>query len=243
LNEQNNHIHNGHGVTLKKRTGRLRHSESTDVLISQGDELFLNSNRIVDSIAKCLSYFWNGKKTIREIGDLIDGRKGFIGYENVGDEHVGHNSRLQARRTARIQQPRDMRYLFSVIPGLLTTKQAVEALHPELSLMYMDFLLQDFRKGSDGATDFRWHVDTDENNNPGDAEIVRTVIVKLTEGISKMQVAGLQETTYASCAGSWVDFRSSAYHRSVVVKGTKHYKIVFFLGHRKDVDDGRYSCS
>ncbi len=224
---------------------RIHHGKVMD----QGDRLQLNGNppvvllngiRIRAYVA-VLAHFVDlesGKDKL-QVGDLIDGAKGFNLYTNVGDESTAHNPELQRKRTARIQQPRDHCRLYTEIPGLIEIRMAVEARHPGLSFLYMDFLMQDFTDGGDGATDFRWHVDTDTANNPGGAKIVRTVIVKLTEGVSKMQVAGLDETVYGECAGSWVDFRSAAYHRSVVVPGTKHYKLVFFLGHREDIDDGR----
>ena len=163
----------------------------------------------------------------------------YIDKFRIGSNTVQYNSQKQAKRTARIQQPRDMCLLQTKIPGFLLIKQAVETLHPDIYVMYVDLLMQDFRKGNDGATDYRWHVDTDEQNNTGDAVPLRTVIVKLTEGISKLQIAGMSETTYGSCAGSWVDFRSDAYHRSVVENGTLHLKFVFFLGHHSNIYDGR----
>ena len=163
-------------------------------------------------------------------------RLGFTDYQNVS---TPHNDKVQRLATARIEQPRDLCYLMAHVKGLFEIASAVSALHKGLNILVLDILHQDFTKGGDGATNFSWHQDTDKDNNPGGQEIIRTVIVKLTKGPSAMQIAGLNITKYGEEAGSFVDFRADAYHRSVVIPSTDHFKLVFFLGHREILNDGR----
>jgi hypothetical protein len=61
------------------------------------------------------------------------------------------------------------------------------------------------------------HQDNDYNNNPGGASIYRSLVVKISEGISvSVSVAGHPIMHYENQAGSFVDFRSDAWHQSVM---------------------------
>jgi hypothetical protein len=69
------------------------------------------------------------------------------------------------------------------------------------------------------------------------------LIVKITEGASAaVIVAGHDIKYYGEAAGSFIDFRSAAMHRSVAPAEETYasLKVVFFLGRQYAIDDGRF---
>ena len=113
-----------------------------------------------------------------------------------------------------------------------------------MCVLFFDILVQ----GTDTSTVFSWHQDTDQENNPSRADVYRTIVVKLTSGISPaVKIAGWGAAEYAG-PGSFVDFRAAAWHKSQLTHApgatatdALTVKIVFFLGRPARVHDGRYT--
>ena len=162
---------------------------------------------------------------------------GFPGYRNVQGQY---NEERQKFSTCNIQTSEHFRWIKTNLPGYFQLHQAVERLHPDLDILAAHFLYQNFEVDSamkgPGTTDFGWHWDVgnaaSSSENPKGLKIIRSIVVKLTPGESRMQMGGYPETVYPINPGSYTDFRSECYHRSVIIKGTVHYKIAFFLGYR-----------
>ena len=158
---------------------------------------------------------------------------GFPEYTNVQGEY---NKKKQQFSTCNIQTAEHFRWIKTNVPNFIDLYQWVERRHLSLDILSCHFLYQDFSVNLPGTTDFNWHWDVGNAastcENSRGLKIIRTVVVKLTEGSSAMQMAGLGISNYPECAGSFTDFRAECYHRSIVVNGTIHYKIAFFLGYR-----------
>ena len=134
------------------------------------------------------------------------------------------------------------------LPGLGVLLMLVGMLHPDLWLMGVDIFWQTGR--FPGSTDFgtcaltrsrcvaagkamntflcvaAWHNDVESESNPWSKRIVRTVVIKLTPGMSYFTVAGYEDTYYDYSAGSWVSFCSAAQHKSANLSpGDNHLKV------------------
>ena len=142
----------------------------------------------------------------------------------------------------RVQQPHHMTQCKVTIPSFDLLYEAVAryalAKYEGLEIMYFDLLHQ----GPNTSSVYNWHVDNDQENNPGGASIYRSLVVKISTGISvSVQVAGHAIMEYGDQAGSFSDFRSDAYHRSVNPESatgfTGSFKVVFFLGLRGRIED------
>ena len=165
---------------------------------------------------------------------------GLYDYRNVVGEHDGN---MQNSKVQRFQQDKDIMNAKLFIKGFHALFQQVEQISVAqygLAIMYFDILVQ----GRATSTVYGWHVDNDDNNNPGGAKIYRTFIVKLSpKGTSvSVDVAGHGTTDYDKC-GSYIDFRSAAKHRSVMPTGSDEFeniKVVFFLGSGDRKEDGRF---
>ena len=169
-------------------------------------------------------------------GDML----GFTDFISV----VNYNRSKQVKHVQRVQQPLHVQRCKVRIPSFLNLYQAVERYCVEvyrgLEIMYFDILHQ----GLATSNVYTLHQDNDYNNNPGGASIYRSLVVKISEGISvSVSVAGHPIMHYENQAGSFVDFRSDAWHQSVMPTDSgfvENYKIVFFLGRNGEIDDGRY---
>lgn len=202
-------------------------------LIMQGNSLSDFCIEIDESIKAVLEYL----QSLKDLKSIKDNKGSVIGtgYCQYSNTQEKHNPDLQFKSVARLSTPEHLQKLQEK-PGFLSIFSGIKKLHPDLDILMLDLLRQDFRKGGNGATDYSWHQDTAPLDNPEGLDIKRTFILKLTEGESAMQVAGKPITNYGKDAGSWVDFHAGAYHRSVVVDGTCHLKIVCFLGKMPDCD-------
>ena len=153
-------------------------------------------------------------------------------FDQYHHTHENHDRQNQRKSTCRAQQNSDIRKA-QALPGLGILLSAITMLHPDLDLLGVDI----FRQCHvwKGATDFAWHNDIDGESNPFHRSIVRTVVIKITEGSSYFTIAGYEDTPYHESAGSWVSFCSAAQHASPVLnKGDDHYKVAVFLGYRGD---------
>ena len=169
-------------------------------------------------------------------GDML----GFTEYINVLD----YDRSKQIKHVQRVQQPFHIQLCKANIPGFLSLFQLVERrcieVYGGLEIMYFDMLHQ----GKNTSNVYTLHQDNDYNNNPGGASVYRSLIVKISDGTSvSVSVAGHPVYHYATAAGSFIDFRSDAWHQSVMPpldsNFVENYKIVFFLGRRGRIDDGR----
>ena len=170
-------------------------------------------------------------------GDML----GFSEYTQV----LNFSSAKQVKHVQRIQQPYHIQLMKTKVPSFLQLWQWVEQrciqVYAGLEIMYFDLLHQ----GLDTSTVYRPHQDNDFDNNPGDASIYRTLIVKISAGVSvSVNVCGHPCVMhYDDHPGCFIDFRSDAWHHSVMPDVTsnfiENYKIVFFLGRNGRIDDGR----
>ena len=170
---------------------------------------------------------------------------GFINYTNVEGHH---DPSLQSRHVQRVEQPFDVQECRRKIPHFDSLFSAVSrrGLHKYLGMcvLFFDILVQ----GTATSTVFSWHQDTDQENNPSGADVYRTIVVKLTNGISPaVKIAGWGTAEYAG-PGSFIDFRAAAWHKSHLMHAAGAtatdaltVKIVFFLGRPARVHDGRYA--
>lgn len=217
-----------HGY-LDGRLDRVNHGS----LMIQGKDLNNIDSGINESVKEALKYLQslgNFKDIKDEKGNVISG--GFSEYSNTQKKH---NPGLQVKSVARFSIPEYLDKLQQK-PGFLRIFSVIKKLYPDLDILMVDLLSQNFRNGGNGATDFSWHQDTASLDNPENLDIKRTFILKLTEGESAMQIAGTSITKYDEASGSWVDFHAGAYHRSIVIGGTNHIKIVCFLGNKPGFD-------
>ena len=177
--------------------------------------------------------------------DFFGDSLGFIGYTNV---EGAHDSAKQAKHVQRVQQPYHMMECKKNIPYFLQLYQTVERMGVNqfggLDIMYFDILVQT----RESSTVYKWHVDDDIDNNPGEMDIYRTVIVKITPGKAVgVQVAGHETMWYDDVAGACIHFRSNAVHRSVLPADDAELiscmKLVFFLGRNQYIFDGRERSS
>lgn len=170
-------------------------------------------------------------------GDML----GFSEYAQVLD----FSSAKQVKHVQRVQQPYHIQLMKTKVPSFLQLWQWVEQrciqVYAGLEIMYFDILHQ----GLDTSTVYRPHQDNDFDNNPGGASIYRTLIVKISSGVSvSVNVCGHPCVMhYDDHPGCFIDFRSDAWHHSVMPDVTsnfiENYKIVFFLGRNGRIDDGR----
>ncbi len=202
-------------------------------LIRQGNNLYDFGSEIDETIKEVLEYL-QGLQNFRNIKDNTGNVIG-IGFSEYSNTQKKHNPNLQLKSVARFSTPEHLQKLLEK-NGFLSLFTVIKKVHPDLDILMVDILRQDFREGGNGATDFSWHQDTASLDNPEGLDIKRTFILKLTEGESAMQIAGKPITDYGKDAGSWIDFHAGAYHRSIVVVGTCHIKIVCFLGNMPDID-------
>jgi hypothetical protein len=237
---------NSHAPRIDKNNRRYHGPVATSHphLLNNGIHLFdaNGTNVLQAAIAKASAYIMRiatDRNKVNGLNNLLGKAVGPLGYAGYEITQGAYNRTLQMRHTAHIIQPSHLGLLFE-LPGFFEIKSAVESLHKTLSITAVDVIRQDFRHGQNGATDYSWHQDTDMDNNPSCISILRTVIVKLTPGPSAMEVMNHAVTEYDVKAGSYADFRSDAYHRSVVTNGTDHIKVVFFMGLRAEIDDGRF---
>ena len=170
-------------------------------------------------------------------GDML----GFSEYTQVLD----FSSAKQVKHVQRVQQPYHIQLMKTKVPSFLQLWQWVEQrciqVYAGLEIMYFDILHQ----GLDTSTVYRPHQDNDFDNNPGGASIYRTLIVKISSGVSvSVNVCGHPSVMhYDDHPGCFIDFRSDAWHHSVMPDVAsnfiENYKIVFFLGRNGRIDDGR----
>ncbi|WP_419833816.1 DUF3427 domain-containing protein [Endozoicomonas atrinae] len=202
-------------------------------LIQQGNSLHEFCREFDESIKGVLEYL----QSLEDFKNFKDDTGSFIGFgfSEYSNTQEKHNPNIQSKSVARFSTPKHLQKLQEK-NEFLPVFSVIKEIHPELDILMVDILRQDFREGGNGATDFSWHQDTASLDNPEGLDIKRTFILKLTEGESAMQIAGKPITNYGRGAGSWIDFHAGAFHRSIVVKGTCHYKIVCFLGNKPDSD-------
>jgi len=235
------------GNELEDQDIRFLYVEGNFQLITSGGNRWGLTS---DQFAEMCKYYMDNIHT--DGGNVFFGTfLGFNGYLNVVLSSSGYDGDIQIQHVQRVQLDYDMNRCKVGVTGV--PKTCIPHFHKFFDsvnqyalseygqeILYFDLLFQ----SKESLTVYKFHRDNDLDNNPGDADIYRTIIVKITQGEAvSVQVAGRHVEKYGDPAGSFVEFRADAVHRSVMPSSSSfqsNVKIVFFVGHKDKKNDGRH---